>query len=311
MANRIHILIHCLPREIDGCERVLDQLHRASYFLEPQDEVVLDCTLNLSDSLCDWNNSKLPKEYFENRWKAAEKRSDWTVTNHFKITHDDSIMGCNDVRRNGIREHSDNTTHFMYLDCDIYFSQYILSYIFRTLDSVNNEYTIVTPEILKLWDSSWDDISNKRWRVKEGPVWQSYDPFNLDKECFDYLDQVSIREVPVVKFGGGLLTTISSNLLKLIDIPDTFPGYGLDDTFVMECANQMKRMGYDVKQYAIENIIAIENRKYKGEGLNPYLDLLDDFTMDERGQQIKNKFRTIAQNNFSSEVNKFINRLNK
>ena len=312
--NRLHIIIHALPREVDGVERILDQFHRGAHFLESTDEVVLDCTLNLSPQLTVWENSKLPREYFMEKWKVLENKASWTVENYFEIeTGDtcDQVLGCNDKRRNSIRKYADDTTHFMYVDCDVFFSVYTLLYIFRTLEQIPNEYSIVTPEILKLWDPSWDVISNKRWvgHGYDSNIWRLYDHYRLDRECFDYLEDVSIKPIPIVKFGGGLLTTFSSNLLKLIDIPDTFPGYGLDDTFVMDCANIMRSIGKDVQQYVIENIIVMENRKYKGAEFNTYLNLLDDPTSDERGQEIKNKFRAIAQANYGREIEIFKSKL--
>ena len=38
--SNIQIIIHCLPREIDSLDRVLDDLKRSSYFLEKQDNIV-------------------------------------------------------------------------------------------------------------------------------------------------------------------------------------------------------------------------------------------------------------------------------
>ena len=73
----------------------------------------------------------------------------------------------------------------------------------------------------------------------------------------------------------------------------------------MACANHMKQVGKDVQQYVLENIIVMENRRYKGADFNIYLNLLDDPTSDERGQVIKNKLRSIAEQNFSKELELF------
>ena len=73
-------------------------------------------------------------------------------------------MGCNDKRRNSIRKYSDNVTHFMYLDTDVHFSIYNLSYIFRAIEQIKNEYHIISSQLLRLWDDSWNIISNDRFR---------------------------------------------------------------------------------------------------------------------------------------------------
>ena len=84
--NKIQIILHCLPREIDEVERICNHLHRASHFLEKGDDVILDFTLNISDTLTDWSNSKIPKQFFVEKWKMIEQRSDWTFKNIFEIS---------------------------------------------------------------------------------------------------------------------------------------------------------------------------------------------------------------------------------
>jgi len=310
---RLHIISHCLPREIDDFDRMLDQLHRSAHFLEKDDEVVLDATLNLSDKLTNWEQSNIPKEFFLAKWEMMERKADWTHKNIFDVIDDNSVLGCNDKRRNSIRKYADTTSHFTYMDCDIFFPIFMLSYIFRSLSAIrhrgDSKYHIVNPQILKLWDESWDVISNDRWLHYgfDSFIWKTYDHYALDKECFDYLDEVGIKPIPTIKFGGGLFCTFSSNLLKLVDIPDTFPGYGLDDTFVATCCSYLLANGYPIQQYLLENIIVMENKKYKFE--NPYVKLLSDNTLGDGGNAMKKEFLKVAEANFENEVDNFIKRV--
>ena len=69
---KLQIILHCLPREIDEVERICNHLQRSSHFLEDRDKVILDFTLNVSDTLTDWGKSKLPKEFFIEKWKMME-----------------------------------------------------------------------------------------------------------------------------------------------------------------------------------------------------------------------------------------------
>ena len=134
--SKLQIILHCLPREIDEVERICNHLQRSSHLLDEKDKVILDFTLNLSDTLTDWKKSKLPKEFFIEKWKTMEHRSDWTHKNIFEINTDDTCLGCNDKRRNSIRKYSDDVTHFMYLDTDVHFSIYNLTYIFRAMEQI-------------------------------------------------------------------------------------------------------------------------------------------------------------------------------
>tara|TARA_R110001583_G_scaffold41850_2_gene133055 strand:+ start:85 stop:1005 length:921 start_codon:yes stop_codon:yes gene_type:complete len=306
LETKLQIILHCLPREIDEVERICNHLQRSSHLLDGDDKVVLDFTLNVSNTLTDWDKSKLPKEFFIEKWKMIEKRSDWTDKNIFEINTDGTCLGCNDKRRNSIRKYSDDVTHFMYLDTDVHFSVYNLFYVFRALESIKNEYHILSSQLLRLWDEGWDIISNDRFIPMgyDSKIWLKFDPFGIDKECYNHLEDVKIKELPYVKFGGGWFNIFSSNLLKFIDIPDSLSSYGLDDTFVVDCANLMKQNGHDVSQYIIDNMVVCENRKYRD--LNPYNNLIEDLTVDE---SFKQKYRDNAQLHYPNEIEKFKNRL--
>ena len=300
------IILHCLPREIDEVERICNHLQRSSHFCNKEDKVILDFTLNLSDTLTDWSKSKLPKEFFVEKWKMMEQRSDWTHKNIFEINTDDTCLGCNDKRRNSIRKYSDDVTHFMYLDTDVHFSVYNLSYVFRALEQIRDEYHIISSQLLRLWDEGWNIISNERFIPMgyDSKIWLKFDPFGIDNECYNYTEHIGVKKLPYIKFGGGWFNIFSSNLLKFIDVPDSLSSYGLDDTFVSDCANIMKQKGYDINQYILNNLVVCENRKYRD--LNPYNNMIEDLTIDE---SFKQKYRDNAQKHYPNEINKFKNRL--
>ena len=94
----LHIILHCLPREIDELDRIVNHLKRSSHFLEDNDEVILDFTLNLSDKLTDWETSKLPKEFFADKFEMMKQRCDWTSKNIFEINDSNRCLGINDKR---------------------------------------------------------------------------------------------------------------------------------------------------------------------------------------------------------------------
>lgn len=304
--TKLQIVLHCLPREVDEVERICNQLQQSSHLLETEDKVILDFTLNISDTLTDWNKSKLPKEFFIEKWKMIESRSDWTHKNIFEINIDDTCLGCNDKRRNSIRKYADDVTHFMYLDTDVHFSIYNLFYAFRAIDEIKNEYSIISSQLLRLWDDSWNVISNNRFIPMgyDSKIWLKFDPFGIDSEVIKHLDEINIKELPYIKFGGGWFNIFSSNLLKFIDIPDSLSSYGLDDTFISDGANLMKQKGYDVSQYILDNMLVCENRRYRN--LNPYNNMIEDLTIDE---SYKQRYRDNAQLHYPSEIEKFKNRL--
>jgi hypothetical protein len=60
--SKLQIILHCLPKEIDEVERILNHLHMSSFYPLKEGKVILDITLNLSDKLTKWSESLLPKE---------------------------------------------------------------------------------------------------------------------------------------------------------------------------------------------------------------------------------------------------------
>ena len=300
----LHIILHCLPREIDELERIVNHLKRSSHFLGKDDEVILDFTLNLSDKLTDWETSQLPKEFFADKFDMMKQKCDWTSKNIFEINDGNRCLGINDKRRNSIREN--NPKNFMYLDTDVYFSMFNLSYIFRALEQIDNEYYVLNSQLLRLWDSSWNMISNERYIPMgyDSKIWLKYDPFKLDSEVFEYSSTIGIKELNGFKFGGGWFNVFSANLLKEIDIPDSLSSYGLDDTFVEEGCRMMQQKGYDIKQYTLDNMLVCDNRRYRD--LNPYVNFITDKTNSDEFRQA---YRDNANKHYPKELQKLSERL--
>lgn len=303
---KIQIVLHALPREIDDVHRIVDQLKRSNYFLSKGQEILLDFTLNVSDHMVDWKKSKLPKEFFIKKFKYIESLS--TFHNDFKITTE--ISGCNSVRRNAIRSNSD-TTHILFLDCDLYFSQFNLQMMFQAIKSIQDKYYIISSELIQGWDPSWDVISNPKTRNtpriyhedgittnRSKSLWGTTDPYDMYME--NNIDKIpSLREIKEIKFGGGWFNLFNKELLKLIDIPDSLGVYGLDDTYIAYGCMIMKKLGYNVNQYVLENMNILEDHFYRK---NVYDDLLVL-------KDVREHFKQIATKAWPNEINLLQNKL--
>ena len=302
--STIQILLHILPREIDELERICDHLHRSSFFLSPDDKVNLDITLNLSNEFTDWDKSLLPKEFFIEKFKYIEKIS--TFTNQFKISHE--ITGINSVRRNALRENSD-VTHFLWVDVDMFINQTCLYMALEAAKTITDEYHIISAELIQGWDPSWDVISNPITRNtpriyhddgvtanRSKSLWGTTDPYEMYMEN-NINKEPSLRKINTIKFGGGLFNLYSANLLKLIDIPDSFTHYGLDDTFIMVGSQIMKQLGYNINQYVLEDVNILEDHWYRENVYDKFLHINDP-------KNIKNNFKKIADQAWPEELKK-------
>ena len=110
---------------------------------------------------------------------------------------------------------------------------------------------------------------------------------------------INLKNINQFKFGGGWFNLLSTNLLKLTDIPDSFGPYGIDDYYVMLCCQILKNKNYDIKQYVLENVVVIENFKYRNNPYKNYLSIIN--------KQVE--YRTNAEKNLELELKNFINRI--
>jgi hypothetical protein len=286
------IVIHLLPQEIDWFEWQIKQLKQGSYYLESNDKVIIDVTLNLN--LVDWSRSQLPKQFFIDKFLQIEKLCDWCKP-QFIVDEENKCLGCNDKRREAIR--STEADNILYLDCDLLFQPKLFKYIIDSAKMISIPYYIISPQIIKLWDNSWDCLVNPQYIN----CLSSQELFYLDPYFLTHQKEENIFHKPInqFKFGGGWFNLISTKLLKLTDIPDSLGSYGVDDTYVMICCDIIKQKGYNIQQYVLEKTLVAENMKYRW---NPYKDYL--YLINKQDE-----FKEQARMNLNKEINNLYNRL--
>jgi hypothetical protein len=281
------IVIHLLPSEIDWFEWQSKQFKLGSYNIKSK--VIIDVTLNLN--LVDWNKSKIPKQFFIDKFNQIKRLWDWAEIK-FDVDAENIYLGCNDKRREAIR--STNADNILYLDSDVLFQPELLKTITEATNLINHEYYIVSPQTVKMWDNSWDVITNEEYLLPHSTTYSycSNDPFQVISKP---AEQVKLRSITEFKFGGGWFNLISTKLLKLTDIPDSLGPYGVDDTYVALCCYQMKLKGLRVQQYLLDGLIVTENCKYR---FDPYTNYLHSINKQDA-------FRTQSQKNLESELQNF------
>ena len=292
---KVVISIFCLPYEIDELENTLNQLKKASYYLDNTVEYVLDVTMTVSSKMINWNKSSLPKKYFIDKFSKLSSHTDW-CTKEFQTS--ETILGCVSQRRSSLTNHKD-ADYFIWLDCDVIFDERTLSYMQMAMLTTNKEYinTIITPELVRIWDNTWDCIVNEQFLDKPFDYNQTNDPYK------DSGIKGDISIIPITnssspqsrfKFAGGWFTCISGSLLNRVGIPESFGHYGYEDTFVMVASEILMRKGIEIYQFKIKNLVVCENYKYRNN--HHYLNGLSAFDRRE-------EFKQIAQNQWQTEIN--------
>ena len=294
---RVVISIFCLPYEIDELERTLTQLKIASNYISNKTEWTLDVTMSTSDELVNWKKSSLPKQYFIDKFMKLSAHTDWCMKK-FRTSND--ILGCVSQRRFTSLEYTDVDFH-IWLDTDIVFDERTLAYFESILPIVSQQtnYSIVTPEIVKIWDSTWDCLVNEQFIHKPIYYHKTNDPYKDSGIKGDVgLESViaSIPNQPRFKFAGGWFTCLSGDLVRRIGVPESFGHYGYEDTFIMWGAEKlMKTTELNIQQFKIKNLVVCENYKYRSNG--HYINNISAYDKRE-------EFKKISENNFNEELNK-------
>jgi hypothetical protein len=269
---KLKISMFVLPHEIDLFEQTVIQLKQNSLLCNGL-EVVLDATLCVSPVLTNWGQSQLPRNYFITKFKNCERYTDWCefiprVEHGLHAPPEKQILGCVSKRREAIKD--SNVDAHMWLDCDMIFPDHALYYIHEAMKGLRDagqEYYVITPEIVKIWDDSWDNITNENFLGKKHNFHLDCDIITIvrDKQLEN---NVSLHDIVNFKFAGGWMTVLSNELVKLTPIPEELGHYGLEDMFVMQACGLLRddsRLQKNVKQFVLRNLIVGENHKYRND----------------------------------------------
>ena len=250
--------IFVLPWEIDSLERVLIGLKESSFNIHPDAKFKLSVTLDLSDRRVNWNISALPRAFFEDKFNNLTKLCNWCEYS-FDVNQNGDVNGAADKKRKDLKLYKDTSDVFMWLDTDIYFPKHILYALSSFVHEMKEVEYIITPEIIKYWDSSWDVITNKKYLTQPYNHRDFFDMFSLDDECQN-MDAAYLEPINGFKFGAGWFTCVSKPLLVSATIPDFIGEYGPDDTWIMEFsrAYNQKYNKQLVKQHVMRNVVITE-----------------------------------------------------
>ena len=270
------LLIHVFPREIDDFDNIANQLKVASKYLSDKISIDTHIILNLNNEIINWDESTISKNFILDKFNHILTKFDWTNQNHIEINYDDKYWGIVD-QRIYIQSLTGQYEGFILLDLDVIFSDYIFYYLQETLEHVNDDLYIISPQVYKFWDQSWDLLSYSPY---DGTDINELDPY-IVKTLNQDIELIPNKHV---KFAGGWFTTISSKLLSKINFPLDVKGYGLEDTFIAESSKRL-----NATQYIMKGITIQENRKYLNNSI--YVDYIKYNT--EKLSQINNTTKQI------------------
>jgi len=245
----LKIIIHIMPWEIDHALLVFDKLKQSSYTINDKDIIYLSSALNLSSQIIDWETSKISKEYFIEKYKVLDNLIKNKIKHDSFIYEGDNIYGHLDLQKTCIAPEID---YYMTICPDVNFHPYLIPYFLESVKIIKSKYFLITPQIFKSWDSSWDILVNDKFQKIPYSNHLDVDIHEIDHICSS-LDFPSLKSLDQFKFAGWCDLYSKSFYEELVPVLDEWTGYGGWDFYSMNVCNIAKSKGVDVCQYLLEN----------------------------------------------------------
>jgi hypothetical protein len=293
-----HLSIHISPYEIDNYQLFIHQLRRNLNYVNSK--IIFNPCLNLSNYFYDWEQSKLPNQYFIDKFNQLNDIVSENVILDSIINFDNEVLGALSYKKLFIEKYKDQADAFIWFDSDMIFPDDTLYYLISSFESVNHSNCIITPQITRLWDSTWDILVNKQYLT----IPASHDNyFNFDgyQLYCNNEDKNLIENTAYTKFASGWCNLLSSGIFKnYISFTKDLGHYGIDDTFIMFALDLYKQKGHDIKQFIIENLIVTENNKFK-------ISAYDNFITKNKSIKSKEDFRSESEQEMIKLLNNIKN----
>ncbi len=303
--KNIKISIHFMPWEIDEALLMINKIKQSSYFLQKEHKLYLDTALNLSSAIIDWETSSLPKEYFIEKYNILDSLIKSNVIHKPFIYDMDEVYGALDLYKDAIDE---NIDCYINICPDVDFSEHLLYYMFEAAINIQDKYFIVTPEIFKSWDSSWDILVNKKFKDVPYSKCIDVDMADIRNQCLD-LDPTFMEKINNFKYAGWFDLYSKGFYEELVPVLPEWKGYAPWDLYSMNVCNIAKNNGVNVNQYILRNQVTwfsdtgcLKNdEEYGGDGKLKLL--YKKFLTVKMGRQEQ---RSDIDNNLAFYVNKWV-----
>ena len=135
---------------------------------------------------------------------------------------------------------------------DIYFSETLLSSLILAAQSVPNKYTVITPEIYKMWDYTWDEITNEKYLSVPYENWDKGDIFDVRYDLKTSDSNLILDPTQRSKWAIWFDIYNKAFYEDLCPIHDSWTGYGPWDWYSNMLSEYAKSQGVDFQQYVLK-----------------------------------------------------------
>ena len=243
----IKLWSHIMPWDIDYALLMAVQLKKSKYYLQNDVNITIDLELNLTSYLYNWKESKIPKDYFIDKFNTLLLLLNDYKVNTF-IYEGDQKYGHLDQQKNII---SPETDYYIGVCPDTYFSEYTLNYMIALARQVTNKYFVITPQISKVGDADWDKIVNPKYLDIPYSDYLKTDVFDVRFNNKNDGQEIQLEALPQSKFAGWFDLYNKAFYEELCPLQDEWSGYGPWDYYSIVISNLCKSQGVDYQQYLL------------------------------------------------------------
>lgn len=242
-----------MPWEMDYALLSFTQLKKSHYFLDKNDNFYIDIVLNLSPYIINWNKSSISKNYFIEKIKNISLLlSDYKY--NIKIYDENKKYGGLNALYEAVHNDMD---FYIPLNPDMHLNEHLLSHLVMASKQVKNKYFVISPQIPKLWDYTWDVLSNERYKNVSYTDWKSIDIYDVDHQY--KIIETEIELVPINEFKfAGWWDVYNKKMYEEFFVSEDWHGYGPCDYIAMLLSTAVKKQGIDVQQYILKNQLTCE-----------------------------------------------------
>jgi hypothetical protein len=117
--------------------------------------------------------------------------------------------------------------------------------------TIKNKHFVITPQISKLWDNTWDILVNPLYNDKSYENWFETDIFDIIYN--DSLDSsIILTPINQSKYAGWFDLYSKEFYENLVPVWDEWEGYGSWDWYTLLVTEKYKQFGGDFQQYLLE-----------------------------------------------------------
>jgi hypothetical protein len=245
----IKIMMHIMPWEIDHALLIANKLKQSSFYINSNDKIYVDTVLNLSSKIIDWDVSILKKEYFIDKYNIIINILKSNLIHQSKIYDGDLIYGHLNLQKEAVSKDIDA---YIAICPDIHFNEHLLYYLIDAAKQIENEYFLITPQIFRCWDDTWDCLVHDKFKNISCSQCIDVDIHEIEYHTRNF-DGPELHKMNQFKFAGWFDLYSKNFYEKLVPVLPEWNGYGPWDFYSMTICNLAKQYGVDVQEYVLTN----------------------------------------------------------